>query len=982
MLALATSAAWALDPTRLLTQYTHDSWGAEEGGLPQSSIMSAALSPDGYLWLGTQEGLVRFDGERFRSFAAVTGSSLPGDQVLALAFDPAGALWVGTEKGVARWQGGTLHIWRSQDGLPDDVVYALTASPDGTIWVGTHGGLGRCAADRCTTVAGDALGVVYALLVDRTGTLWIGTAARGVHRLDPRANAALLAPVGPRDRGVSGLAQQAGGTIWASLRSGGLLEFDGQRTRLWNKASGLASDDLTAVAVDRDDRVWVGAADGSLSRLHGDRFESSSGSAFGNTVINVLLEDRERDLWVGTDGGGLHRLHEGEVAPFGKPEGLSDEVALAVLPRRAGGLWVGTHNTGLSAVHDGQVDGFGGRRGVPDAPVLTLFENRAGVLWFGTEGRGLCRRDAAGTATCALVGSGLGKGTVSGVIEDRRGRIWVGTPEGLYTLDGPPWGGSLRAGQSFVHVQPSGPLAEAFVLVLYEAPAGDLYAGTYGRGLWRARDGGDSTWERIALPVEANVTALLEDADGTLWAASAGQGLLRRRAGQWAVFGANEGLPEQTLFTVLDDGQGNLWLSSNRGLLRVARSELDGAPRPGGVHARRFDRADGMRVRECNGGTQPAAAVDAAGRLWFPTMAGLVTIDPGRALPPAPAPTVRIEEVLLDQRPQRLGSELVVPAGTDRAEFRFTAPALAHPGRLRFRHRLDGHDPEWIDAGTRRLAFYGRLTPGSYRLEVQALPETGPPAPPSMLDIEVQPLWHETWAFRAGAALVLAAFIALLYRLRVRSLKVRELRLADEVELRTRELAEVNDRLQTANRELERLSATDSLTGLANRRRFEESLGDEWRRAARENDALAAIVMDIDVFKAYNDAYGHPAGDECLRRVAAVVARGARRAGEIAARLGGEEFAVLLPGSDEAEALELAERLRTAIAELAIPHLAATDGRVTASFGVAASAPRPDSPPATLMARADRALYRAKQSGRNRVAAASDELHPPAGGPL
>jgi diguanylate cyclase (GGDEF)-like protein len=384
-----------------------------------------------------------------------------------------------------------------------------------------------------------------------------------------------------------------------------------------------------------------------------------------------------------------------------------------------------------------------------------------------------------------------------------------------------------------------------------------------------------------------------------------------------------------------------------------------------------FDRSDGARSRECNGGSQPAAARAADGRFWFPTLAGVVVFDPARQPVNPQPPTVRIERLLVDGAPLDPGAPARVPAGSRRIEAHFTAASLSAPARVRFRHRLAGYERDWMDVGTSRAAVYGRLPPGDYRLEVLARNEDGvEAAAPATLALRVLPRIHETALFRYGGAAALAALFALAYAARVRGLHRRERTLQALVASRTAELAATADRLREANHELERLSATDPLTGLANRRSFDLRLDEEWRRARRERATLAIAVLDVDCFKPYNDTYGHPAGDQGLREIARVVAAASRRAGETAARLGGEEFALLLPGADLDTAATLAEGVRAAVERLAIPHHASTAARVlTVSCGVAATVPSEPGAPAALVDRADQALYRAKRAGRNRVVA-------------
>jgi diguanylate cyclase (GGDEF)-like protein len=367
---------------------------------------------------------------------------------------------------------------------------------------------------------------------------------------------------------------------------------------------------------------------------------------------------------------------------------------------------------------------------------------------------------------------------------------------------------------------------------------------------------------------------------------------------------------------------------------------------------------DGMKNRECNGANQPPAWKDTAGRLWFPTIEGVTVVDPehlgGNALPPP----VNLEQIVVDGQAVAPKDGLTLAPGARNLEFHYVAPSFVAPGRVRYRYLLEGLDTEWVEAGARRTAYYSRLPPRRYRFRVAAANdegvwnETG-----ASLSFDLRPRIYETPWFYAACGLALAGVAWGGDRLRVRRVRTREEALERLVEERTRALAEANLRL-------ERLSSLDGLTGVANRRRFDEALDVEWRRAARSGAPLSLAMLDLDFFKDFNDTNGHLAGDDHLRQVAKALFGALGRAGDLVARYGGEEFVVLLPGMGAAEAAAVAERLRASVEALALPHNASAVARVvTLSVGVATR-------PAALVAAADEALYRAKREGRNRVVVA------------
>ncbi|MET0208728.1 MAG: diguanylate cyclase, partial [Burkholderiaceae bacterium] len=462
------------------------------------------------------------------------------------------------------------------------------------------------------------------------------------------------------------------------------------------------------------------------------------------------------------------------------------------------------------------------------------------------------------------------------------------------------------------------------------------------------------------------IMALSEDARGSLWIGTNGEGINRYRDGRFGAVRTADGLWDGLSQTFLEDRHGHFWVTCNRGFYRVARTELDAFidGRAATVRSVGFGPGDTVRATSFAGGLQSAGAVDAQGQVWLPSSSGLVIIDPDRLPGGGATPQVRISGISVDGQPVRDpgAGVLALPPGPVALSVSYTASTLREADRARFRFWMEGLSKRWTDVGGDRELAFPALTHGRYRLRLavsvdgERWRESETP-----LTLQIRPRFHETGWFVALAGAGSLLLFAVMVRLRTRQLRQRQDEMERLVALRTEELREANEHLQ-------RLSFSDATTGLANRRRFNEAVAEEWRRARRAGTSLGLVLADVDAFKRYNDQQGHLKGDDCLAAVASVFAEAIGRAGDLAARYGGEEFVVLLPGADHAAAMAVAHSIRAEVEALEISHPASpVSPFVTISLGVAACVPMGDRTLESLLAEADAALYRAKREGRNRV---------------
>ncbi|WNG51517.1 response regulator [Archangium minus] len=848
--------ALALDPARRVTQYSHDTW-KDEDGLPQNTGFALAQTRDGYLWVATWEGLARFDGVHFTVYDRRNTPELRDEVIRALVEDASGTLWVGTGRGLLSYREGRFQ--RMAPAGPGEVeVSSLVRASDGGLWVGAQEGLFYVRdgqSQRYGTAEGLPADWVHALRVDHDGVLWVGT-AKGLARLSKGRVEPVRLPGGAARAAVRALLEGHDGSMWIGTDVGLMRLREGQ-ARLFTPRDGLPDDKVTALAEDRDGNLWVGTDTGGLARLSGGAFSVlGPKQGFSSSAVLSLLEDREGSLWVGTMMGGLSRLRDAPFVTFGQPEGIQDDLTSVVLEDRQGAVWVGSFSGGVTRLKDGEATHFGPEQGLPHANVRSMYEDREGHLWVGTTG-GAFRYDGRSFTRVGRE-QGLEDEQIYSLFSDSRGDVWFGTGSGL---------SRLRQG-TFTHfgAEQGGPSGAALpVVTMAEDSEGTLWFGSSG-GLYRL-SGDTFTRYTSADGLTGNrVLDLYADPRGGLWVAS-GSGLTLLRGGRFTRFTTAQGLYEDLVLRVLEDSKGFLWMSSNRGIFRVPRRELEEVAEGLRALVRPvfFDRRDGMRSSECNGGLFPAGWRSRDGRLWFPTLRGVVAVDPDRMVVRRPPAEPRLEEVRVQGRPVPPSDKLVLEPGQRDVEFRFTALSLGDSTRLSLRYRLLGHDADWVDAEDRRTVSYTNLSPGEYRFVVTAANRDGEwTEPGAVVELSVVPRFRETLAFYALCVLGVGALALGGYALQMSRLKRRERWLEARVDERTRELAAANRELDENLRALRQAQSQLVQAGkMAAVGTLAAGVGHEI------NNPLAYIVSNLEYALAESSALGRelPAGAPGRRRL-------------------------------------------------------------------------------------------------------------------
>lgn len=972
----------AVDPHCPLHQLVHDQWHPEHG-LPQNSIYALAQTRDGMVWIGTEEGLARFDGVHFDVFDSTTSEALESNWVWALHVDHRNQLWIGLyQGGVAMWDGRLFHHYGTRDGLPSDRVRAFMDGPDGALWIGTSGGgIGVFDGTRFTrhdSKNGLSSDNVTSLATDASGRIYAGTFNGGVNILERGQWRSLTQKDGlPGDR-VQSLAVDRQDRVWIGTSMGLALWSGGSLTSYRNRG-GLKEEGVRALLVDRAGRLWVGRRGAGLVLWQEDHVLSrmEEGHGLPNNDVAALLEDQEQNLWVGMHGGGVSVLRNGSVQTLTTLDGLTDNRVKGITVDPSGALWVGS-SRGLSRVVQGQPQSFPAQGDFADDEVRSVYVDHQGRLLVATLKHSVYVISDQGSQPLLLNGQPL-KEPVYVMAEQPGGVLWLGgVTKGLVRVQG----------QEVTRVTQADGLAADIIWSLRVDRNGDLWAGT-SAGIGWLHDGTWTTFNKQDGLGSETQMFFHEDGEGRLWVGSLNGGLSLFEGGRFLTLRKRHGLWDDSVYAILEDAQGRFWMSSNKGISYVYRKDLLDTllGRSQHLHAVGFGTADGMRTTECNGGALQSAAVKTPdGKLWFSTQNGLAMVDPNRLSHNAVAPRVSITSITVDGAPMDVGTAVELDAAVNRIQIAFAAPSFVAPRRVGYEYQLEGVDPGWMHAGAERQASYTSLSPGIRTFRVRASNASGvPSAQDTTLRVVKPPRFYQTVWFMLVCAVVALGGVVLIVRLRLRVVQRRNRELELLVAEKTSQLKSANDELQEKNRELHERALRDPLTGLRNRRflsefmeqdanalglKMERAFQGVQRRREEVSTVMGVVLLDLDHFKRINDVRGHRAGDTVLKSVAQVL-QSLVRQDDVVARWGGEEFLVVLRKTSPDFVSTFAARVRHAIEQNPVKLEDGTELSVTSSVG-AVQFPLYEEAPTRLsleqcISAADLALYFAKEHGRNRA---------------
>ena len=957
-------------------------------GLSNLSVSSILLDKHGFLWFGTQGGLNRYDGKNFKIYKhrPHNRNSLPHNLVQSLYYDSQDRLWIGTYQGLSRFdprtETFTNYVYNSEDpySISNDIVVSIAEDPWGRLWIGTLGGLNRF--DEATgrfirylphqeKIAGDLPSkVIRSIFSDSDQQLWVGTTG-GLAKYNRDADdfSCYLIDDGLPSPYVMSIAEECPGKLWIGTWGGGVSLFDVHGEDF--QTIELEDERVYTINSDHPDLLWVGTWGGGLFCIDkGSReitkylYQKHETRSLSHDVIYSLYYDNSGILWIGTNGNGINKL-----SPFRQnhillthdpesPNSLSPGKINALFEDSRGDIWIGSYSGGIHR-YNPKEESLTRLVGSPSENISAFFEDSAGTLWITSAGGGLSRYHPRDESFTQYLHDPTNPRSISdnityGISEYPDGVLWIGTyTNGLSRFD--------IETEEFTHFrhdpEDSNSLSNDLVYVVQRDRQERLWVGT-NKGL-NLFDPVSGSFTRYLLnPDDPNsisgnvIRSLYIDGKNRLWIGTNGGGLNLFSAEGFKHFTGAHGLSSDSVMGLLEDDHGRIWAATLLGINIIYPDSWSNVV---------LNEEDGLWDLNLN----PGCLRDSKGQLYFSSNNTIgvfndVNLDRNSHIPP-----VRITSIKIFNEERDFGmpsyelDRIGIEYSDNFISFEFVALDFVAPDKNEYEYMLKNFDKDWIKSGNRNYANYTNLPPGEYLFQVrgsnnnQAWNLQG-----ASLEVHIAPPIYASWW---AILIYVLAGLGILY-LGYRAFILHFL------EQKMRELESTRGQLQAANAKLEELSIHDSLTGLYNRRKLDQALFSETSHAIKEGIPLAVMMIDIDFFKRYNDYYGHIAGDICLRTIGSALAQGASRSADIVARYGGGSFCVILPSTDKDESHGIAEAIRKKIFDEGIPHdPSKVNGIVTVSIGICSGVPYEGTHPGDLIQAADRALFMAKERGRNRI---------------
>lgn len=771
-----------------LSQFTHEEWTTDDG-LPQNTVLSVQQTKDGYIWLATYEGLVRFNGTEFKVFDKRNLPGLTNKSILSLTESSDSCLWIGTRLGVNRYKSGKLLSDSAVLQLKNQFVRAIHEDRHKTVWFATESGLGAYSKGFLkiySTEDGLINPNITALEEDQEGRLWVGTSNGLQYFKDGKFFIPVVKSKLPNTF-IRSLLVDRDNVVWVGTSNGLVKVINGIINSIPEQLI-LPNQIITSLIEDQTGAIWIGTEAGLARWKDWDLSVFSVKDGLSNNKVRALFQDIEGTIWIGTNVG-LNNLRQGRFTVITSQKGLSDDFVRTVYQDKNETIWVGT-GAGLNAIGKNGIKTYPVSKGLPGEEIISLAGQEDGALIVGTGNNGFSVL-RNGVFKNYTTNDGLLSNTVRAILPESNGKVWIGTNRGLNLFDG----------TGFTKFNSDEGLSGNIILSLAKDKSDRLWIGTASGLNSMTPDGKISVYRDSNGNLHSNVFCIYPDAGNNIWVGT-DNGLLLFRNGKLVTFTIQDGLYDDIAFQILEDGPGNLWMSCNKGIYEVKKQDLldyaDGKLIR--ITCKVYGKSDGLKTSQCNGSSQPAGWRLKDGRLTFPTAKGVAVIYPeGGQLKNLVPPPVVIEKVLSFNEPVLIEEMINLEPGKKRFEFHFAALTFIEPEKVQFKYLLDGFDETWVDAGSRRVAYYTNLPPGNYTFRVIAANKDGVwNSEGASVSLYLEPFYYQTWWFWTLLGAFLISILAGLHFYRVNQLKFHEKRLQNQVAERTKAIFSEKEKAETA----------------------------------------------------------------------------------------------------------------------------------------------------------------------------------------
>jgi ligand-binding sensor domain-containing protein/AraC-like DNA-binding protein len=711
-IAILPSNLFAFHTDKRPVEYILNIWTVEDG-LPQNTIQALLQTADGFIWIGTPSGLVRFDGLNFKKYTRWDIPGLEDDNITCLYEDYNKVLWVGTEDGgLCTLKDGRWYHYSMNDGLSSNRIRAISGDFEGSVWIGTDYGLNRLKGNEIevyTEKDGLYDNTITALTIDNWNNLWIGTFRGGVAKFDNGHISVYGYQEGLKNLSIRTLFAGAKGFLWIGTLQG--IYYIKRKEDIVHQVKGTSYTPVNTILENSMDELLIGTMVAGVKRMNSTTLERQPlKNILPDEFIHCAIKDDADNIWLGTDRGGLVQLKPRRIFNISSGQVLPKYTTTAVLKDRYGSIWIGTKNRGLNKVEqDSSWQIYTTSSGLSSNRIKVLYEDMDGYLWIGTDDGGVNVLNKSRLNSKLSIKNGLSSNCIKAILQDDRGTIWIGTDKGLNSY------ANGRVQNYHAQQKPE-------INVLLESKSKILYAGT-NKGVFQLI--GNSLKPLIQnFPSQAKVLSLYEDDENALWIGTNGDGLFRWYDGKFDVITKKDGLHDNYILSIAEDEKNNLWMSSHSGVFIISQKNISGFlnDKTGIIHSTWYNESEGMASRQCVGDGQPSVFKTKDGRWLYPTVKGVSIVDPNFLTDYCTVPRIHMEYIYSTEDTVKTAAENIQELDGDMIKIGFTAIEFAAPDKISFKYKLEGHDRNfrYLKLNNDRTVTYHNLTFGEYTFQLLA----------------------------------------------------------------------------------------------------------------------------------------------------------------------------------------------------------------------------------------------------------------------